>query len=289
MHGGRGHASPYTVSTEPLPHQPGDEEQFELRRKFFDRHLKGVQNEVDGWPALRFYNLGEEAFHETAVWPPAGTQDATYHLSQGGGLTAVSGEVTAGTDRYQVDPQVTTGTGNRWMAQIGRPIVGLDNRGEMDARMLAYTSEPVSADVQIAGTPVVTLRISADREDGMVLVYLEDVGPDGRSRYLTEGGLRLIHRKTVPNPYFKTAVPYHSFARGDAEPMPVGRPVEVSFQLWPIAALVRSGHRVRLAIAGADADSFDPIPADGTVTLTVHSGGPTGSRLVLPIVPGGLR
>jgi len=289
MHGGVGHSSPYTVSSEPTPPQPSVEEQFELRRKFFDRHLKGERNEVDTWPAMRFFNLGEEAFHDTDVWPPAGTRAERFHLSDGGELTVDSARVKAGTSSYTVDPGVTTGTTNRWMAQVGSPIVGLDNRGETDARMLAFTTEPLEGDLQIAGTPVVTLRMSVDRADGAVLGYLEDVGPDGRSRYVTEGGLRLIHRKLVPNPYAVTEVPYHSYGKDDAAPMVPGQVVEVTFQLWPIAALVRAGHRIRLAIAGADDTNFDLVPADGRLTMQVRTDPAAGSVLTLPVVPGGLR
>ncbi len=288
MHGGRGHASPYVVGSEPLPPIPSEAEQFAMRRQFFDRYLKGTPNETDQWPALRFFNLGEEKFHDTDVWPPKGTTGQTWHLSKGGGIVT-DAAATAGTDRYEVDPTVTTGKFNRWMAQMGEPIVGLDNRGETDARMLGYTSEPLAADLQIAGHPVVTLRLSSNRPDGAVLVYLEDVGPDGRSRYLTEGGLRLIHRKIVPNPYAATDLPYHSFARKDAKPMTPGKAEDITFQLWPIAALIRQGHRIRVAIAGADQDIFDPVPADGNATLSVVTGGTTGSRVSLPVVPGGLR
>jgi putative CocE/NonD family hydrolase len=289
MHGGVKHASPYTVSSTPLPPQPSEAEQFDRRRKFFDRYLKGEQNEVDQWPALRFFNLGEEAFHDTDVWPPAGTTTRTFLLSKGGGLADDAKTVVAGSDVYTVDPSVTTGKTNRWMAQVGEPIVGLDNRGEMDARMRSYTTDSLPTDIQIAGAPVVTLRLSSNREDGAVLVYLEDLAPDGRSRYLTEGGLRLIHRKLSTNPYARTNLPYHSFNRGDARPMTPGKAEEVTFQLWPIAALIRQGHRIRIAIAGGDQGNFDPIPADGNATLTIMSGGASGSRLVLPVVPGGLK
>jgi putative CocE/NonD family hydrolase len=288
-HGGGFHASPYTVSDEPLPPQPSGPEQFELRRAFFDHHLKGEDTGVDEWPTLRFFNLGEEAFHDSEVWPPEGTAPRTFYLTAGGGLTRGAGDVVAGSDDYVVDPGVTTGTNNRWMAQMGEPILRLDDRGEMDARMLTYTTEALVEDLQVAGHPVITLRLASDREDGALFVYLEDVGPDGRSRYVTEGGLRLVHRKTVPDPYFETDLPYHSFARADAEPMPPGQAVEVSFQLWPITALIRAGHRLRVAIAGADADMFDPIPADGSTTLTIHRGGEDPSRLVLPVVEGGLK
>ncbi len=287
-HGGGYHASPYAVSGEPLAPDPSEEDQFELRRLFFDRHLKREDNGVDEWPSMRFFNLGEESYHDTEVWPPAGTGTTTFYMDAEGRLTGDPDAVADGSDDYRVDPGATTGPDNRWMAQMGQPILNLDNRGEMDARLLTYTTAPLDADVQIAGYPVVTLKLASDREDGALFVYLEDVDAEGRSRYVTEGGIRLIHRKTVPNPYFAGEDPYHSFARSDAAAMPPGEAVEVSIRLWPIAALIRAGHRIRVAVAGADADMFDPLPADGEATLTVHRGGEDGSRIVLPVVEGGL-
>ena len=287
-HGGGYSASPYSVGAAPLPPQPSVDEQMELRRLFFDHHLKGDDNGVDDWPAMRFFNLGEEAYHDTEVWPPAGTTTATFHMDSGGRLTGDSEAVADGSDEYAVDPEVTSGPDNRWMAQMGAPILNLDDRADMDARMLTYTTDPLESDLQIAGYPVITLNIASDREDGALFVYLEDVDPEGRSRYVTEGGLRLIHRKAVPNPHFEGEEPYHSFARADAEPMPPGEAATVSFRLWPIAALVRAGHRIRVAIAGADAGMFDPVPADGDATLTVYRGGADGSRIELPVVEGGL-
>ena len=287
-HGGSSHASPYTVSGETLPPRPSVQEQFELRRLFFDHHLKGAQNGVSRWPAMRFFNLGEEAFHDTGRWPPAGTTSQTFYLDQNGRLSPDSGEPPAeGGEVYAVDQGVTTGTNNRWMTQMGEPVLNLDDRGAMDARMLTYTSAPLATDMQIAGHPVVSLRLASDREDGSVFVYLEDVDPDGRSRYLTEGGLRLLHRATGPNPYLETEVPYRSYAGGDARPMVPDSVETVQIGLWPIAALVRAGHRIRIAVAGADADMFGPLPADGQ-TLQVYRGGDDPSRITLPVVPGGL-
>ncbi len=288
-HGGEFHASPYAVGSEPLPPVPSEQQQFELRRQFFDRHLKGIRNGVDDWPAIRFFNLGDEQFYQTDAWPPRGTRNTTFHMSWGGGLTPEAGAAESGTDYYSVDRKVNTGEGNRWAAQMGRPILNLDDRGYMDSRMLTYTTAPLEDDLQLSGTPVLHLQMSSDRTDGMVLAYLEDVDPQGRSRYLTEGGLRLIHRKVGTNPYFDTLTPYHSFARADAEPMPPHDMVPVSFQLWPISARIRKGHRLRLALAGADDAVFDQLPPDGKVNLTVLSGGAKGSRLVLPVVEASLQ
>jgi len=288
-HGGGSDASPYMVSEKPLPPNPSQEEQFDMRVAFFDHHLKGVANGVEDWPPIRFWNLGEEAFHEGKSWPLPGTVTTPLYLNDGATLTEDPPMGRGGADVYAVDPGVTTGTNNRWMTQMGAPVLGLDDREAMDDRMLTYTSDPLEEDVQIAGTPSIRLQMSSDREDGIVLAYLEDVGPDGRSRYVTEGGLRLIHRKTSSNPFFPDDLPYHSFVRADARPMQPGQVVTVSFQLQPIAVLIRRGHRIRLAIAGADAGLFDPIPAEGSATLTVHRNAEAMSALELPVVPGGLR
>lgn len=287
-HGGGYHASPYTVGSEPLPPNPPLAQQMEMRRLFFDHHLKGVDNGVDEWPPLRFFNMGEEAYHSTDVWPPAGTGAHTLFMDADGGLADDPAAVTAGADVYQVDTGVTVGPDNRWFAQLGNPVLNLDDRGEMDARMLTYTTGPLESDLQIAGSAVITLRMASDREDGSLFVYLEDVDPEGRSRFVTDGGMRLIHRRVSPNPYFEDEVPYQSFTRADAEPMPVGEAVEVTFRLWPTAALIHAGHRIRVAIAGADIDTFDLLPADGDITFTVHRGGEGGSRIELPVVEGGL-
>lgn len=281
-HGGDSHASPYKVSDRPVAPVPNFEELARLRLQFFDHHLRGLKNGVEDWPSLRYYVLGEEAFRETNSWPPDNSVTRTLYLADGGGLEEAPG--LAGSDAYTVDPGVSTGSNNRWMTQMGEPVLRLDDRGDMDERMLTYTTEPLEEALLIAGTPTLRLRLSSDRQDGAVLAYLEDVAPDGRSRYLTEGGLRLIHRKNSPNPYFPKDSPYHTFVRGDARPVPAGEVIQIDITLWPIAARVAAGHRLRIAIAGADADTFDPVPAQGAATLTIHRGGDHGSSIELPVV-----
>jgi predicted acyl esterase len=93
---------------------------------------------------------------------------------------------------------------------MGKPIFNLDHRNAADSLMLTYTTDPLPEDVQITGTPFVTLKLSSTHPEGAVLVYLEDVGPNGRSRYITEGGLLLEHRKLAENP-LSAVVPAHSF------------------------------------------------------------------------------
>ena len=85
---------------------------------------------------------------------------------------------------------------------MGGPVAGLDDRAPMDARMLTSTSEPLPAGVQVTGIAVVTLHVASDHTDGAFLAYLEDIDAEGRSRYITEGGLRAVHRKPWKDPLF---------------------------------------------------------------------------------------
>jgi predicted acyl esterase len=66
-------------------------------------------------------------------------------------------------------------------------------------------------------------------------------------------------------------------------PLVPGEIAEIRFSLFPISYLFRKDHSVRIAIAGADADQFDPVVA-GSPVLHVHRGGSAASRIELPVV-----
>ena len=281
-HGGAQHASPFTVGRNPVAPIPSQREQFELRLAFLDHHLKGADNGVEEWPAVRYFNLGEEAFRDTEVWPPAGTAMRSLYLDADGGL-GFEPPAEEGRDDYEVDHGVSTGRTNRWSTQMGGPVLGLDDRGAMDARMLTYTTEPLTEDLQVTGTPVVTLQLTGTHPDGGLFVYLEDVDPEGRSRYVTEGGLRLIHRRPGENPDHPQTEPFHSFREDDALPLVPGEEAEIAFELWPTSVRFQAGHRIRIAISGADAGNFERIPAEDTPTYTIHRSPTTPSRIELPV------
>ena len=88
-------------------------------------------------------------------------------------------------------------------------------------------------------------------------MYLEDVDENEKVTYLTEGMLRALHRKvSTDTPPYKIFVPYHSYLRKDGLPLIPGEVSDLHFGLFPISALIRKGHRIRIAIAGADQDSL---------------------------------
>lgn len=280
-HGGWAGASPYQVSNQITPPAPSVAEQNKMQLDFFDHHLKGVENGVATWPDIQYYTLGAELYQTSNQWPPAGSKLKPIYLGKNGSLTWNPGE--PGSETYRVDFSVSTGKNNRWMAQMGQPIFNLHDRGEMDKAMLAFTSAPLESDLEITGTPIVELPFSTTTSDGAVFVYLEVVDEDGQSRYITEGGLRLIHRKVTENPVFDE-VAYHSFLEQDAEKVQPGKMETLQFKLWPTSVVVRKGESIRIAIAGADAGTFDRLPMEGSPVYTISYGPENPAFISLPII-----
>lgn len=282
-HGGKSHASPFLVSDQVVAPVPSQSEQLQLQLDFLDYHLKGKNKGVEDWPTIKYYNFGEEAFKESDVWPPVNQSRTKLFLSPNNSLNSVAPATSKGMDQYKVDYSASTGSNNRWTTQMGKDILNLDNRNVADSILLTYTTEPLSEDLQITGTPSITLHLSSTHQEGAVFVYLEDIDSSGKSRYITEGGLLLEHRKLSKNP-MSDVVPYHSFKGSDAKPMPINKIEEIVFKLWPTSVLIQKGHSIRISIAGTDKDTFDRVPSEGTPVYSIYRTKENPSFIDLPII-----
>jgi putative CocE/NonD family hydrolase len=252
---------------------------------FFDGWLKTGGPAPDTSRLITYYTMGAGEWSTTDVWPPEGFEPRTWYFGADGTLLPAAPTTAAGEDTYTVDFEATTGTRNRWYTNGGAGDVVYPDRAEEDAKLLTYTSAPMETDVEITGHPVVTLHVASTASDGAFIVYLEDVAPDGRVTYITEGQLRGVMRRVSDEPplYWK-AGPHHSELREDAAPLVPGEVAEIAFELWATSVLIEEGHRIRIAVAGADADTFLRYPRDGSVpTLSVQRNAVHASRIELPM------
>jgi predicted acyl esterase len=193
---------------------------------------------------------------------------------------------TGGEDTYQVDSTTTMGMYVKFRSvsgQLKTPHT-YPNRTEADTLLLVYDSEPLEADMEVTGHALVDIFVSSSTNDAQVFVYLEDVDENGNVEYVTEGELRALHRKVSNEkaPY-KMVGPYHSFLREDGQPLKGGEVAEMKFSMLPISYLFKKGHRVRIAIAGADADQFRNMTNDEP-QYTIHRSFKYPSRVELPVV-----
>ena len=246
--------------------------------EFFTRYVERGET-PDGRHRLAFGTLGTDRWQAVDSWPPEGAEVQTWHLASPGRLAVEAGPATK--VRHVTDPAASTGPTNRWLAvDLGRGA-GYDDREQADQRLLTFTSGPLPADLHVVGFPVVSLRLATSGSDGAAYAYLEDVAPDGEVTYLTEGCLRFVHRATTgPAEPLGLGVP-RSFARGDGLAVAPGQEVDLGVELLPVAALVRAGHRIRLALGGHDAACFERYgPPAETFTLGLGH----HSRLDVPVL-----
>jgi putative CocE/NonD family hydrolase len=276
-HGARVNVSPWRARIEP---------EFPLMAellRFFDQHLAEIDTGLTAEAPVHYFTMGEDAWHAAEQWPPIG--DAPARLFLAGGAT-LSGEAGAdGSDDYKVDFAFGTGTHTRY-----ERLAALDNRdyyGDWhgrDASLLRYTSAPLEADAELTGHVTAELWFASSEPDAAIHLYLTEVEADGRERYVTEGLLRALHRKDAPNtPAHRTKWPTHSFRREDAMPLTPGGATRLTLALLPTSWRLRKGSRLRLAIAGADADHYAQVPHGRPPVLTLHHGGATPSGLELPL------
>ena len=261
--------------------RPGAPQQFAADVAFVQRALAG---EAIG-RSVSYYVLGAGFWKRTPTWPPAGVSVETLRLARDQLVGGDAGKIRAGERSYQVDPTTSSGGRfNRWASQQDAAIYYGDRRAA-PGRRLSFDSAPVGRDTELVGAPELCLAMRTDHTDGTVFAYLEDVAPDGRVTYLTEGELRLLHRQVqgLPAPSGCDPAPgtNRSFNRADGQAVTPGQNMRVEIPLQPTAALIRKGHRLRLSLAGADAGTF-PAVTDGPETWVIGYGGAQGSTLTVP-------
>ena len=119
---------------------------------------------------------------------------------------------------------------------------------------MTFVTEPLAADTQITGHPVVKLWIASTSQDADIIARIDDVAPDGSNRYYNvEGRLRASLRKLSKAPYETMGLPWHPFTKDSAQPLTPGEPAQVEFDVLPISYLFKQGHRIRLTLNFADA------------------------------------
>lgn len=280
-HGGRRSISPASKG-------PAQFDHLGELLKFFDYHVKGIETGVTREKPIHYFTMVEERWKAASTWPPP-AQQVPWHLGPHQTLTAEPPSSSNAFERYHVDPSAGTGDQTRWNTLVGVPIMDpYPNRAEEDAKLLSFTSAPLTQDVEVTGHPVVTLFVRSTASDGAVFVYLEDVDESGKVTYVTEGMLRLVHRKIQNGPrLYRDVVPYRTFARADSLPVHPNDILELVIDLFPTSYMFKGDHRIRLAIAGADRDHFLILPngpSEQCPRLDIFRDHAYPSRIDLPVI-----
>jgi putative CocE/NonD family hydrolase len=236
------------------------------------RHwLKGEDTGIMDEPAYRawinepdlprpFYETHRGRWVTEPSWPSPNTERRVLFLNsrtlgaraEHGAALGVRSPATAGRDC------------GRWGGYGGDcPDLPLDQRRE-DGLALCFETEPLAADLDLLGAPVLDLVGAVDVPRANVAVRLSDVAPDGTTTLITWGVLNLAHRDGHESP---------------AELAP-GEIFSAAIRLNDIGRRVAAGSRLRLSLATQHWPIIWPQPWLATLTIE-----PGRSRLTLPVRP----
>ncbi len=252
--------------------------------RFFDRWVKGIENEVDAEPPVRYFTMGTGEWKQAETWPPEGLQEAVYYLHSGGQAQGAAGdgrldEMEPGDERedcYRYDPQDPVPT--LWTRDLF--TVPADRR-QLDHRcdILCYRSEPLVQEVEVVGYPSFVLFAASSASDTDFFARLVDEDPAGQALEICYGMVRARHRNGLERENL-------------IEP---GAVIEYRISLGATAICFQAGHRIRLEVTSSDFPNHDRNHNTGRNDLAdakfivaeqqVHHSASHASRLLLPIAP----
>ena len=277
----------------------GQTDGFDLateRLRWFDYWLKGIDNGITREPPLRYLVIDapeSRRWRSARRWPIPEAVPTSFYFREGtagsagskndGRLLRVAPAASLAADSQVVDTTATLGRGNRWANTYGGPI-GYPDLAANDAKGFTFTTAPLATPVEVIGHPIVHLWVTSSARDVDAMVYLEEIDPNGRSGYVTEGVLRASHRKLGKPPFKNFGLPWPTSRQEDVTSLP-DEPTELVFDLLPTAKRFRAGHRIRVTVQGADRDSHVLVHPNPPPMVAIYRDKTRPSRVVLPLVP----
>jgi len=262
--------------------------------RWYDHWLKGFDTGVLAEPPVRYWVMGANQWRSAADWPPPGTAWTALYLNSWERLSREpflpsSNDAFQPPDAFVQMPPTQTN-------QVAR---------------LRYLTDPLPADVLVAGPIALRLFAAIDQEDTNWIVILKDVGPDPSvrsaregereinsglaERELTRGWLRASYRAldTERSTPWK---PWHRLTRAARQPVVPGEITEYAIEILATANLFRAGHRICLEITSADfptgvsgMTNVEYIPyhlvSSRTTLHKIYHDVEHPSHLLLPIAP----
>jgi uncharacterized protein len=235
---------------------------FHEMARWWDAWLLAVDNGIQSEPPVTVYHQPAGGWHAESAWPPSGAEVVDFFFDAGGVLARNPlrlREDDTGVDNHRVDP--TVGLAHLpWDWTTPASLTALDLAPD-DHRALTYTTAALPAAMDVRGNPEVVVFLAADQPDFPLAIWLADVAPNGFSTLICQGWLRPTHQ-------------VGELLRSD-------HIYELRVRLNPTSYRLAAGHRLRVALSGADFPKLISAPTNPLLAVRRSPSHP--SRLRLPI------
>lgn len=177
--------------------------------KWFDLHLKGIQNGIDKTEPVEYYTVGSNEWKSAKNWPVPEANKVEIYLSSEGNANTSDGNgklvfenvEKEGVDAYDYDPKnPSTHIIDMSENEIEVPEDYTEEEKRQD--ILCYTTDTLEEDFTITGDIEVELYISSDAVDTDFVVRVTDVDENGKSIKLADGLISAKYRDGFSQPKY---------------------------------------------------------------------------------------
>jgi putative CocE/NonD family hydrolase len=228
---------------------------------FFEKYLKDKQEEA--LPKAYVFETGSNVWKKYDAWPPKNIVAKTLYFRANGGLSFDAPAEKAGVDEYVSDPAHPVPFVDYIAIAVPQRYMADDQRfAQKRPDVLTYETEPLTADVTIAGPVRPKLKIASTGTDSDFVVKLIDVYPENFVDSLAApagvGGPGGRRDASAAPPVVLGG--YEQLVRGEPmrakfrdswekpEPLVPGRMVSVNSEMPDVNHTFKAGHRIMVQV-----------------------------------------
>jgi putative CocE/NonD family hydrolase len=232
--------------------------QREIQYPFFSYHLKD-QGDWD-YTEAKVFETGANQWHAFDRWPPAGVEQVSLYLREGGRLSfdppTEGGQGAA--DRYVSDPNKPVPFSAEYRTTLGHLWKVEDQRfASSRPDVLVYESEPLTEDLTIAGPILANIFVSTSGTDSDWVVKLIDVypgdAPNSEFCQVPMGGFQMHLAGEIMRGKFR-----NSFE--EPEPMVPREVTPIHIDLRDRFHTFKAGHRIMVHVQSSWFPAYDRNP-----------------------------
>jgi putative CocE/NonD family hydrolase len=268
VHGGHGTARVGTDLQGQLSYPNAKDRNDTMALKFFDFYLRNVAN---GWEAnakYMYYQMGENKWQTSDVWPPAAVANTTFYLHQDGELSLDMPTNTMDSLTFSYDPSNPSPTVGGCNLRNDLEQGPYDQKTLVEGRsdILVFTTPVFNKPVVLKGRVKVRLKVGSDRPDTDFDIRLTDVYPDGRSMLVNDAVFRMRFR--------------NGFSLSNVAMMSKGGIYDCVIDLPNTSLTFLAGHRIRIDVSSSNYPKYNRNMNNGN---NMYPGNSTDS-LLNPVV-----
>ena len=262
--------------------------------RWHDYWLKNIDTGIMSEPPVHYWVMGANEWRSGQDWPLPDTRWTKFYLNSW--------------ERLQTAPFMPSSADDELPPDA---FVQMPPTQTNTVQRLCYMTDPLPADVLIAGPAALKFFAEIDQDDTNWIVVIKDIGPDVSvrtvrdnerelsrelsEREVTRGWLKASHRAIDPG-RSKPWRPWHPLTREAQKKVVPGEVTEYEIVILATANLFQRGHGICLEITSADmptgvggATNAEYVPnhivSSRTTLHKIYHDARRPSHLLLPIIP----